>query len=417
MLAVGLACLLGPIDLLLGPGQAQAQGTDDSAPVRVVEATGYLDPILVDFLTERIETAEADGVEVVVIVLDSPGALVSETELDALVLRVSKSPVPVAVWVGPTGSAVRGGAARLVVSAPISGIAPGSTIGRISDPIFGVAPEELRDGTVSADRALEAGYVDIDAPVVGELVAELDGREVAGRTLETASVIGEGDDRRQQPQNVTFAKLPFFTRLMHSVASPPVAYLLLAAGLVLVVFEFFTAGVGVAGGVGALCLALSAYGLGVLPTSPIGLALLVASIFAFSIDVQTGAPRFWTGLGVVAWIAGSVVLFDDGVRVGWLPLVAGTVGVVLMMLAGLPATVRSRFSTPTIGRGSMVGEMGEAVSDTDPDGVVRVRDALWPARTNRATPLRVGDRVRVVAVDGPRLEVEPEEGGAKDYRR
>jgi membrane-bound serine protease (ClpP class) len=124
----------------------------------------------------------------------------------------------------------------------------------------------------------------------------------------------------------------------------------------------------------------------------------------------------WTGVGVVAYIAGSLTLFDEGVGIGWLPLLAGVSGVVLMMVAGLPATVRSRFSTPTIGRESMIGEMGEAVAEAAPEGVVRVRDALWPARTNRATPIAVGERVRVIGIDGPLLEVEPETGAAKDYR-
>ena len=64
----------------------------------------------------------------------------------------------------------------------------------------------------------------------------------------------------------------------------------------------------------------------------------------------------------------------------------------------------------------MIGEMGTAVVDVDPDGVVRVRDAQWRARTNRATPIKAGDAIRVVEVDGPMLEVEPEAGGARDYR-
>jgi len=143
---------------------------------------------------------------------------------------------------------------------------------------------------------------------------------------------------------------------------------------------------------------------------------MVLGIFGYSIDVQTGAPRVWTGVGAVAFAIGSLLLFDDGVDVGWIPLVAGVVGVALVMLAGLPATVRSRFSTPTIGRSSMIGEMGEAVAALDPVGRVRVRDALWPARTNRATPIAPGDPVRVVGIDGLRLEVEPESGGARDYR-
>jgi len=93
------------------------------------------------------------------------------------------------------------------------------------------------------------------------------------------------------------------------------------------------------------------------------------------------------------------------------------VGILLFMLAGMPAMVRTRFSTPTIGRDWMIGEEGEVVSDVAPDGVVRVRDALWRSRTNRATPVTAGGAIRVVEVDGLLLEVEPLEGGAKDYRR
>jgi membrane-bound serine protease (ClpP class) len=87
-----------------------------------------------------------------------------------------------------------------------------------------------------------------------------------------------------------------------------------------------------------------------------------------------------------------------------------------MMLAGMPAMVRTRFATPTIGREWMIGESGRAEASVNPDGVVRVRDALWRARTNRATPIAVGDEVRVVAIDGTVLEVEPMEGAARDHR-
>ena len=78
--------------------------------------------------------------------------------------------------------------------------------------------------------------------------------------------------------------------------------------------------------------------------------------------------------------------------------------------------VRSRFSTPTIGREELIGETGVAEVGVDPDGVVRVRDALWRARANPATPIAAGEIVRVVAIEGILLEVEPEAGGARDYR-
>jgi membrane-bound serine protease (ClpP class) len=82
----------------------------------------------------------------------------------------------------------------------------------------------------------------------------------------------------------------------------------------------------------------------------------------------------------------------------------------------MPSMVRARFATPTIGREWMVGELGEAAVAIDPLGVAEVRGAQWRARTNRATPLKRGDRLRVVSIDGYTLEVEPEVGGAKDHR-
>jgi membrane-bound serine protease (ClpP class) len=92
------------------------------------------------------------------------------------------------------------------------------------------------------------------------------------------------------------------------------------------------------------------------------------------------------------------------------------VGTSLAMIGGMPAMVRTRFSTPTIGREWMIGEEGEAITKVSPDGVVLIRGAKWRARTNRATPIAEGDAIRVAEVDGLLLEVEPLEGGAVDYR-
>jgi len=202
---------------------------------------------------------------------------------------------------------------------------------------------------------------------------------------------------------------------MHTVASPAVAYLLFVIGLALLLFELFTAGVGIAGMVGAGSLILGCYGLSVLPTRPVGIALLLFAMFAYGVDVQTGVPRLWTGIATVSFVLGSLLLFD-GVRVSWITLLVAFVGMTLAMLAGMPTMVRSRFSTPTIGREWMIGELGMARTDIAPDGVVTLRDAPWRARTNRATPIRQDDPVRVVAIEGLVVEVEPEGGGARDYR-
>jgi membrane-bound serine protease (ClpP class) len=149
--------------------------------------------------------------------------------------------------------------------------------------------------------------------------------------------------------------------------------------------------------------------LAVLPTRPGSVALVAVGVAGFSIDVQAGAPRTWSVIGAAALVAGSVRLVA-GHPVAWFEIVLVVAGVGLFMVAGLPTLLRSRFSTPTIGRESMIGELGAATADVDPEGTVRVRGA----RTHRATPIAAGEAVRVVAVDGLLLEVEPERGRTGD---
>jgi membrane-bound serine protease (ClpP class) len=195
---------------------------------------------------------------------------------------------------------------------------------------------------------------------------------------------------------------------------------MLIIGLSLLVFEFFTAGVGVAGVVGMICAFFGCFGLAELPARGWAVGLLVAALIAFAIDVQVGIPRFWTGFGIVLLVIGSWFLFEPlpgtSLRLGWLTLLVGIGGMMLTFITGMPSMVRTRFATPTIGREWMIGEIGTAVGDVAPEGVVTVANARWRARTNRATPLKAGDAVRVIAIDGVTLEVEPQEGGARDHR-
>jgi membrane-bound serine protease (ClpP class) len=90
--------------------------------------------------------------------------------------------------------------------------------------------------------------------------------------------------------------------------------------------------------------------------------------------------------------------------------------VTLTFIVGMPSMTRSRFATPTVGREWMIGAEGRAVTAVDPEGTVQVGEGQWHARTNRATPLAVGDELRVAAIDGVTLEVEPLDGAARDYR-
>ena len=416
--------------LALSSSSAGAQTAGPTTPpVDVFEVSGFIDAPVADGIEHAISRAETDGAQALVLQMNSPGALVSRDRMEALAQRIHDAAVPVTIWVGPSGAKAKGLAGQLLGAAVVTGMAPGSRIGDFGEPLevsgaplaFGSATDRLQTDTLGdadarAAGALKVGVDDTGTPTLGDFIVVLDGVTANGKTLDTANVVSKGTELRRERNGPTrFAKLGLLPRLMHTVASPPVTYLLLTIGLALLIFEFFTAGIGIAGAVGAVCVVLGCYGAAALPTRPWAFALLIMAMLAFAVDVQTGVPRFWTGVGVVSYVVASVFLYD-GLSLSWVTLLAGIGGVLLAFLAGMPAMVRTRYATPTIGRDWMVGEQGEAVVAVDPDGVVRVRGAQWRARTNRATPIARGDRIRVVAIEGVTLEVEPETGGAEDYR-
>ena len=319
-LAIGLGGLLlsgGALLAVTGSasGQESPAATDAAEPaVDIVEMSGLVDDVVADGVTKAIERAEEDGAEALVIQLNSKGAVVSPERLAQVAGAIHGSSVPVAIWVGPSGARALGGAGQLLGAAPVTAMAPATRLGSFGDPLpvegfaldFGDGPDaaeganatRLRSFTMGPDEARQRGVLrlpisDVGVPVLRNMLLALDGLEYGGRTLNTAEERVSADGSKEQVLVVEprFYKLPLVPRLMHTVASPPVTYLLLAIGLSLLIFEFFTAGVGVAGVVGAGCVVLACYGLGVLPVNGWALALLFVAFFGLAIDVQTGVPR------------------------------------------------------------------------------------------------------------------------------
>jgi membrane-bound serine protease (ClpP class) len=391
-----LATVLATV-LTVAPAPAQ---TPPKRHVDVLQVSGLIDPVVKDAIGDALRGAERNNAVALLLQLNSSGGVLDQKDLDVITFRLAHARVPTAVWVGPTGSKAYGQAFALLEAAQIKGVSPRTKVG----------PDKAH--ALGDEDALAQGVADISAPTIGDFLVQLD-----DKGLDTANVVQRGGQpRREINVRVRNAKPGLLALLLHTAASPSVAFLLLAMGLALIVFEFYTAGIGVAAVTGVGCLMLSAYGLGVLPTRPWAAALVALGIFGYAIDLQAGSPRTWTVIGTVSLAVGSLTLYD-GYRPSWVTLVGVVAGIALFMVAGMPAMVRARFSTPTIGRESFVGEMGEALMAVDPEGTVEVRGAPWRARTNRATPIQAGERVRVVGIDGLLLEVEPESGGATDYRR
>ena len=401
------------------PALAGAQRAEGVVRVPVIEISGLIDPVQADFLRSALASAARQDASLLVVRLDSTGGVLPQTAIDALAFRVSHSRVPVAVWVGPGREArAYGPAFQLLRSAAVSGMSPGSKIGRSPAPVFG-SENPLGDRSVGVGEARRAGVVRVEAATLGDFIVALDGQRVGADVLRIPTRVVNREGRPPQRElaanqvQVSFDEPSLLAQTLHAVATPSVTYLLLVLGLLLLVFEYFTAGIGVAAAVGAVCVVLAGYGIGVLPVKAWALGLVGLGVVGYSIDVQAGAPRAWSWIGTVSLVVGSVLLYDE-MSVP-LPILAVVIaGVALAMVAGMPAMLRTRFATPTIGRESMIGEEGTALAGIDPDGVVQVRSAPWRARTNRATPIAAGDPVRVVGIDGLLLEVEPLEGAARD---
>lgn len=422
---------------LLTPKRAVGRGSID-----VIQVDGLIDPPNAALIRDAVKATNRSGAKLLLIKFNSGGAV----DVDALsvVRSVVDSRVPVVAWIGPSGSKARGLAAMVALQSGFVAVSNGSSIG----PVVPVLLD--RDGTVvktdrmnadpafarvarhslSADDAVRFHVTDAVCPpptpgcaTLGDLLVALDGKTVttaAGEVkLHTANVVGKGKDRRRRPSDqIRFRKLDLTGQAVHTLTSPTIAYGLLVVGLALIIFEFFTISIGLAGGTGAAALVGAFVGFSHLPVNIWALALILVAMIGYAIDVQAGRAYSWTVISTVLLIVGSIFLYggSSNLDVYWWAIILMVLSTLAFFVTAMPVAVRSRFSTPTIGRESLIGEVGEAAVDIAPDGVVVLRGARWRARTNRATPIVSGQEIRVVEVDGLVLEVEPEVGGARDYR-
>ncbi len=421
------------------PAPAASSDAPGFRGIDVVQVDGLIDPPNATLIHDSIRDAEKRGSTLLVLQMDSGGVV--DTDPLALAADIHNARVPVVVWIGPAGAGVRGGAALIAEAAPVLSIASNGHIGplrplRLDQPNGAVlngatraviAPKRLAAVQRTAGLRLGAsvarrdGAVDRIDPVLRAVLQGVDGTTIGtavGPQTLHISAVDPGTKQRGLNQTVRFRKVSLIGQMQHTLDAPWVAYFLFVVGGALIAFEFFTISIGLAGLTGAVALVGACYGFSHLPVRWWALGLLMLSLVAFSIDVQAGGLGPWTIIGAVSLGVGSVWLYGGSPQLAppWWTIALVCIATAVFMIGAMTAMLRSRFSTPTLGREGMVGELGTAEVAVAPDGVVRVRDALWRARTNRATPVPAGSAVRVVAVEGLLLEVEPEEGGARDYR-
>jgi membrane-bound serine protease (ClpP class) len=352
--------------------ETQEITTGNAGFVEVFEVNGLLDEVLADVLIEVIEEAQLNGTRALILQVNSKQAVISDDKLNEIAKQVSESSVPIDVWVGPSGSAAHGKVAQLISVADSIGVSIGSTLGDtgtqvlnadLFGQVWGENHQLLIDTRLNWQQAISRGIVRCEKVEVDELGNSLSENEQLARCANPtlgdflvsrdsfiSEVVTTDQGPRLSPLTQTKIRgLSLLDQLMHTVASPPVAYLLLISGLVLLLFEFFSIGVGIAGAIGAIVVALGSYGLAALPIRPWALIIILVSMVAFGVDMQTVVPRLWTFIGQIMFTLGTIFLYPEGsVQMSWIPMVVCIAGISILVFRGMPIMIRGRFATTEI---------------------------------------------------------------------
>ncbi len=412
-LFIQIVFVFGLLVAIVTPSTANAQEVDSSQRVVSAEVVNvfvgdYLDPHNESLIKGSLNRAVQDGRSLYIIQLDSHG--VAGADVERIAGFLSEAEIATAIWVGPASARFSDELLPLIESVDFVGAATKSLATRVDSET--VAPS-LREFIAELDdQSIERLGITLDTGCTREEVQNaVEGSQCSGIEI---------SDIEQFTLNtpIKFEKLNPIANLAHALINPGFAIGILVLGLCLLAFEYFAASVGVASLAGISAAIAGIYGLGYLPTAWWAVALIVFGIFAMVVDVQAGGVGLYTFVGSGLLVFGAIFATERGGNYQVSFLAAGLILIMalLFMIGAIPSLIRTRFGTPTIGREDFIGEEGIADGDIDPEGNVKLRGASWKARTNHATPIKDGDKCKVVKIEGIILEVEPLVGAAKDYR-
>lgn len=426
-----------------------------SGQVRLLEVGDAIGPAVADYVVRGIDAAEAAGEPLLIIRMDTPGGL--DASMRDIIRRILAAEIPVVTWVAPSGARAASAGTFILYASHVAAMSPATNLGaatpvsiaptgpgrdrptsapekdkeekdRADDGKPGTAMErkaindaaayirgldELRGRNVewavsavreaaslSAEEAVQQNVIDLVVADLPALLEALDGRvvEVKERSVTLATsgleVIARAPDWRSE--------------LLAIITNPNVAYLLMLLGIYGIFFELANPGAIIPGVIGVIALVLALYAFHVLPVNYAGVALVLIGM-AFMV-AEIFMPSFGAlGIGgLVAFIAGSVILMDTDISAFQLslPLVAALAlssAAFMMLVASL--ALRQRRRPVVSGREQMVGSVGEALESFTGDGPVHVHGERWLAHSDR--PVTRGQAVRVLTIDGLKLEIEP----------
>ena len=410
------------------PGGARAA---DPGTILNLRLEGVVDPFEASYLTGQIDSASAEGMDAVLITIDTPGGL--DSSMRDIVKSILGSDVPVICYVSPQGARAASAGTFILTACNIAAMAPGTEVGAAHPVgVSGVIEQakvtndaaafirslaEQRDRnadwvesavrdavSASAEHALELNVIDYVAPNTSSLLNEIDGQTVETAsgtvTLETA-----GADLETRGLGLGAA-------FLHGLLTPDLAFIFFYLGLGLLVVEFLHPGISIPGVAGVLSLVAAFTAFGMLAVQLVGVVLLLASVVFFVLELKYPGISAAGIAGLITLVLGGLLLFNSSIpngRVSPWAIAPVAIATALFFAFVIPAALRVRKMPSQVSIDRIIGMEGVATTALKPQGVAQVASERWTVESV-AGNVREGGRVRVVGAEGLRLKVEPVAG-------
>lgn len=416
-----------------------------AAPVFVIGIKGPIGVATERHVKRALERSEREKANALVVVLDTPGGLVSATR--SIVQDIIASPVPVIIYVSPSGARAASAGTFLMYAAHVAAMAPGTNLGAatpISMNMPGMPGDQKKDGkdsttsaaerksvndmvamlkslaqlrgrdaefaekavrdaaTMTAEEALRAKVIEILASGTSDLLAQVDGKAVKVKGADATLAIKGATTTAIEPD--------WRTKLLSAISDPNVAFILFMIGIYGILFEFWHPGTFVPGTVGAVSIILALMALSALPVHYGALALLLLGIALMLGEAFTPGIGILGIGGIIAFVVGAIFLFEGpgfDIEVALsIPVIAGaTLATALLIFGIVSAAIQSRRRPVAAGAEQMIGAAAEVIDWQATSGRVFAHGEAWAARASKS--LQPGDKVKIIGRDGLVLIVEP----------
>jgi membrane-bound serine protease (ClpP class) len=423
-----VALLLGVASFFACSAFLRAQETAQPFVNQIV-IDGTINPAVAEFVSESIQQSHESGARALVIQLDTPGGLLSSTRI--IVKDILTAPLPVIVYVAPSGAAAASAGTFITLSAHVAAMTPGTTIGAAhpvgvgGEEVSGVMGEKLEnfvasygetiaryrgrnvEWAVKAVRQSEAiGAVEALMLNVIDLIAQDQQELLKKATGNTVEIDGKKTALALAGVEIDSLEMRLSQKFINFVADPNIAYFLLMAGILGLYLEFSTPGAIFPGVAGAICLLLAGAAFQVLPINYAGLALMLFGVSLLIAEIFVTSFGILGIGGVISFVLGSFILFDSpgetlAVNRGVVLTAAVTIGAIILLVGYL--VIRSQRRKSALANGGLVGESGEVIARIAPVGKVRVRGEIWTAESDQT--IEVGERAVIDKVQDLQVSV------------